>query len=715
MKKWNRIIYLMVMAVVLGWHATAIAQTAKPQQPPPPQPLRPLQFPAFEQRTLPSGLRVVIIEHHEQPAVSLRLIMKAGAIYDPADKPGLAQATAALLDQGTKTRSAQDIAKAIDFVGGQLSAGAEWDATHASAAVTSDQLDLGMELLADIVLNPAFKDEEIDRWRKQTLSGLQVQMEDPKFLAAAAFNRLIFGHHPYAQPLGGTPESVRALTREDLVRFHKSYYLPNVSIIAVVGDVKPADAFAKIERHFGRWEKGAEAPLPTFNVPQRGTPHIVVLDKPDAVQTEIRVGHVGIARTDPDYFTAQVFDTILGGSSQGRLYVEIRSKRGLTYGAYSGLAERLQPGFFWATTYTKTESTVETVGVILDELKRMQTELVPASELDARKAYLTGGFPLRIETPDGIATQVLDAMLYGYDKSYLETYRDRINSVTAEQVKAFANEKIHPDRVVMVLVGNASAFEADLKQKFPAYEKIAYNEIDLMRPDLKRKKEEIAAKPASEAERAEAMAILQKTVEALGGQAYFNQKSQIMRGSGTLTPPGAPQGVPVQSIVAYEVLPGKSRLELNTAFGVMIQGFNGEVGWMSMMGQVRDMTEQLKQSRNYGVNVLRRYNQSGYSVQPLPEAEMDSKKAKVMAVSDAEGHTTKFFIDPETHLILKTAAEVRGQLLEEVYSDYKSVNGIQVPHRRIIMQNGSKVIELVVSEVQINPDIDPALFDKPQG
>jgi hypothetical protein len=244
---------------------------------------------------------------------------------------------------------------------------------------------------------------------------------------------------------------------------------------------------------------------------------------------------------------------------------------------------------------------------------------------------------------------------------------------------------------------------------------MAYNEIDLMRPDLKRRKEEVAAKPVSEAERAEAMAILHKTVEAMGGEAYLNQKSQIMRGSGTLTPPGAPQGVPVESVVAYEVLPGKSRLELNTAFGVMIQGFNGEVGWMSMMGQVRDMTEQLKQSRNYGVNVLRRYNQSGYSVQPLPEAEVEGKKAKVMAVSDADGHTTKFFIDPESHFILKTAAEVRGQQLEEVYADYKLVNGIQVPHRRTILQNGSKVIELVASEVQINPDIDPALFDKPQG
>lgn len=713
MKKRHHVIYLAVMAVVLGWQATALAQTSRKQPPPPPQPLRPLRFPAFEQRTLPNGLRVVVIEHHEQPALSLRLVLKAGAIYDPADKPGLAQATAALLDQGTKTRSAQDIAQAIDFVGGSLGAGADWDAAYASASVTSDHLDLGTELLADIVLNPTFKEEEIDRWRTQALSGLQVQMQDPKFLAAAAFNRLVFGAHPYGQPMEGTPESVRTITRDDMVRFHHTHYRPNVSIIAVVGDVKPAEAFATIERHFGRWEKGAEVPLPAFNVPLREARHILVLDKPDAVQTEIRVGHVGIARTDPDYFTAQVFNTILGGSSQGRLYVEIRSKRGLTYGAYSEWAERLQPGYFWATTYTKTESTVDTVELIVAELRRMQTELVSTCELDARKAYLTGSFPLRIETPDDIAAQVLEAMLYGYDRSYLETYRDHINGVTAEQVKAFANAKIHPDRVVIVLVGNAGAFEAELKRKFQDYEKIAYHEIDLMQPDLKRKQEDVAAKPASEAERAEAMTILRKTIEALGGEAYLQQKSQIARGSGTMTPPGLPQAIPVPSIVAYEVLPDKSRLEVNTALGPMIQAFNGQIGWMSIMGQVRDTTEQSKLSRYYGVNVLRRYDQAGYSVRLLPEAQVEGKKAKVVAISDAEGHTTKFFIDPQTHLILKTAAEAMGQQLEEVYSDYKSVNGIQVPHRRVLMHNGAKLIEFVVSEIQINPDIDPALFDKP--
>lgn len=709
------LLFLMLMASVLGMPGWGLAQQSPKPAPPPPQPPAPIRFPAFEQKTLPNGLRVVVIEHHEQPAVSLRLLIKAGAIYDPPEKPGVAQATAALLDQGTQTRSAQDIAQAIDFVGGQLNAGAGWDSTFVSAAVTSDHLDLAMELLADIVLHPIFKDEEIERWRKQTLSGLRVQMQDPKFLAAAAFQRLVFGQHPYARPIGGTSTSVRAIRREDMVQFHRTHYRPNTAIIAIVGDVRPTAAFAAVEKYLGGWKAAPPPPLPSSSTPERRAPRLLVIDKPDAVQTEIRIGQVGIARTDPDYFVAQVFNAILGGGSGGRLFREIRSRRGLTYGAYSQFAERLQPGYFWINTYTKTESTVEAIDAIFQEIDRIRSESVPADELQARKAYITGAFPLQIETPDGIATQVLDALFYGYGKEYLETYRDRLRAVTAEQVMTFAKTRIHPDRSVIVLVGNAKVFEAELKQKFPTMEKIAYSDLDLLQPDLKRKKDEAIAGPVSNAERARAMAILEATIRVLGGDAFIHQKSQITRGTGTISPPGAAQEIPVPSIVNYTVLPEKMRMEFALPFGTLVQGFNGQIGWMSMAGQVRDQTAQMKESSKYGFQVLRQIHQPGYRVRPLADAEVAGTPALVVAVSDAEGHTTEFFIDPHTHLVLKTRYRVRGQQLEETYAEYQAVDGIQVPHRVTIFQNGVKLFAFSVGEVEINPDIDESLFEKPEG
>jgi zinc protease len=241
--------------------ATEASRMAK-ANPPPPQVPKEIDFPAFEQKTLGNGLRVVVVEHHEQPVVSLRLVTRAGQLYEPADKAGLAQMTATLLTEGTESRSSQQIAEAIDQVGGSLGAGVDSDAAYVSALVTADQLGLGLDLLSDVVLRPSFPAEELERQRQQALGGLQIQHESPGYLASAALARALYGEHPYGRPVLGTPDSVQALQRDDLAAFHRSRYVPNASILAVVGDVKPADALARVERAFGGWQKGAEPAEP---------------------------------------------------------------------------------------------------------------------------------------------------------------------------------------------------------------------------------------------------------------------------------------------------------------------------------------------------------------------------------------------------------------------------------------------------------------------
>jgi zinc protease len=480
--------------------ASAQAPVNKPQDPPretppAPQPEREVRLPQVQEKTLANGLRVVVLENHEQPSVTLRVVVPAGKIYDVADKAGLAGATATLLTKGTQSRSAQQIAEAIDSVGGTLQSASGNDFGFAFTQVTSDQIDRGLELLADVVQKPSFPADEVERWRGQILNALQVQSQDPAYLAEAVFARAVFGGHSYGLPDAGTPASVGALTRDDLVAFHQKHYVPNGAIFGVVGDIKPADAFARVEKYFGGWKKGEDPKPPTLKA-TAGQRKILVIDKPDAVQTQVFVGQLGLAFRDPAFFPAQVYNSVLGGGVSARLYREIRRDRGLAYGAYSNFDTPLQPGEFQASTSTKTESTVEVLDLILKTMSKLAEEPVGAEELTGRKTYLSGTFVRQTEVPDNIVTILIQAMANGYGKDYIESYRDRIQAVTSADVQRFAKERIRPDQSLIVLVGNASGFADDLKKKFGAFETIPYDQVDLLRADLRQVKKE-EGKPAS--------------------------------------------------------------------------------------------------------------------------------------------------------------------------------------------------------------------------
>lgn len=708
---------LLIGFALLGLASGAVAQpAAAPAKvtPPPPGPAKDVRFPAFEQKTLGNGLRVVVVEQHEQPAVSLRMVFKAGKVFEPEGKAGLAEGTASLLTQGTQSRSAQQIAGTIDFVGGGLDTRTGIESGFADARVTSDQLDLGLELLADVVQRPSFPQEEIERWRRQTLSGLQIQQQDAGYLADAAMARLVFGNHPNGRPADGTPESIQGLTREDFVAFHKRHYLANNAILAVVGDVKPAEAFAKVEKHFGAWGQGEEVKFPPFEVPKRDKLEILVIDKPDAVQTEIRLGQVGLAFRDPDHHAADVYNSIVGDNANARLYEEIRRKRGLTYGANSFFLMGNQPGWFQVTTFTKTESTVEVVKVALDVLRGMQKEPVPQDELVSAKTFITGAFPLTIETPDGIAAQIVEAMKFGLGKEYIETYNDKVDAVTAADIQKFSQTRIQPDRMVVVLAGNAAGFRDALKKELGDFREIPATELDPLTPDLRKAQAaKPAAAPLSGEERVRGLALADQARQAMGGKAFVEQRTEIAKGTGTLSPPGAPQPFPIQSLVIYQVFPDKVRSEFVLPMGTMIQTFDGTTGWVSMMGQTMDQTAQLKETQFYGDQVLRRSGEPGWTTRPLPDEEVDGKKTQVIEISDEAGHATRFYLDPQTHLIVKTAHNAEGQNTETLYADYRPVNGVQVAHKTTVFQNGTKAAEITFTEVQVNADVDPAVFKKP--
>lgn len=478
---------LVLVACVVAASAALAAQQPWPKSGfPPALPARPVAFPPYQIKTLPNGLQVVVVLHHEQPSVSFRLLVRAGAMQEPADKPGVASFVASLLNQGTTTKSAEQIANAIESAGGAVGVGSGNELSFVNGAVIKDQVDLVLGLASEMVQHPAFAPEEIARQRKQTLSALQVSYDDPDYLADLVFNRLVFGFHPYGRPNDGTPESMGRITRDDLVAFHTAWFVPNNALLAVVGDLTADEAFAAAEKAFGGWAR-REVPAVKPVDPPPPVRRIVVIDRPGSAQTEIRAGQLAIARTDPEYLPLDMAVRILGGEGANRLFGVLRTDRGLTYGASADMHAYKSAGAIVAQTNTRSPTTGQTLRLLVDEYARLQQEPVDGRELRGAQDFMSGNFPLSIETPAAIAEQVLARLFYGQDLKDLETYRERVDRVTVGDVTRVSREFLKPDQLAIVLVGDAQTFVADLKALgFADFERIPLAQLDLNSPTLKR-------------------------------------------------------------------------------------------------------------------------------------------------------------------------------------------------------------------------------------
>jgi zinc protease len=333
-------------------------------------------------------------------------------------------------------------------------------------------------------MRPTFAPDEIDRQRQQALSALKVAAEDPESVADRVIGRLIYGFHPYGMPGSGTPETLAALTRADFVDFHKRYFVPNNALIAVVGDINATDAMAGLEKYFGSW-KPAEVPNPTITDPPDATRRVIVIDKKDSVQTEIRVGHIAIPRKHNDFEAIDQAVKILGGEGANRLQQVLRSQKQLTYGASADLDTFKWSGAVVAETDTQTPNTAEALRLVVDEFTRLQRERVNDGELEGAQDYMVGHFPLTIEVPDQIATQVLNQLFYELPVDDLPRYRERILKVTPDEIQRVARWFIRPAQLSVVLVGDADKFVNDLKGVgFANFERIPIERLDLLSADF---------------------------------------------------------------------------------------------------------------------------------------------------------------------------------------------------------------------------------------
>lgn len=462
---------------------------------PPLAPPHPFAFPKVATKTFDNGLRVFVASDPDlaqaQPSVSIELLIPgAGTAADPPGKPGVAAMTASLLTEGTDRRTAQEIAGAIDFVGGSLTADASEDCTTVQATVVKKDFDEAMDLLSDVTLHAKFSAPELERRRQETLSDLSMSYDDAEYLASAAFRRVVFGGNPYGLPGEGTPETVSGLTRGDIVAFREAHYLPKGALLAFAGDITPEEAFAATEKYLGAWTApdapaasataGSDAPRPTGL-------RIFLVDKPDAVQTQIRVGRPGIARGNPDYLALQVANQIFGGSYNARLSTAVRLNKGLTYDATSGFPSYRTAGDFDVNTSTRTEKTVPATQLVLDEIRKMSSGDVTPDELDVARDYLAGVFPLHAETTSDVADRVLGAAFYGLPADYLDTYQQRIRAITADDVKRVAQKYFDPQDLDVVFVGNVAGLRDAIAKLLSgaSLTEIPAEDVDLLSPTLR--------------------------------------------------------------------------------------------------------------------------------------------------------------------------------------------------------------------------------------
>jgi zinc protease len=443
-----------------------VVQETPREEPPASAAARDIRFPEIGRVTTTSGLELNAVRFGTLPVVYLRLVIRSGDATDPADKPGLAHFVAQMLKEGTRTRTSAQLAEQVEFLGADLSIGSDQENVYIMISALSEHLDQAMDLLADVALNPAFNQTELGRLKRRELDRLELSSQQPRYLARRTFYREIYGQHPYSHT-DTTPEAVGRISRTDLQRWHRTHFVPGNAFLVATGDVDAARIQATAERTFANW-RNRPVPETTYATPpERAVREVIVVDRPQSVQSVIYVGNLALPRNHPDFVPLSVANQVLGGSASSRLFMDLREQRSLTYGAYSAVHETAQIAPFIAYAAVRNEVTSDAMAGFMEHLARIAAEPAPANELLDAQRFLSDSFPLDIETAGRVASMTEQLRVFGLPDDYWDTFRTSIRGVTVEQAHTAARDYIRADRALIVAVGKAADIVEPLRRYGP--------------------------------------------------------------------------------------------------------------------------------------------------------------------------------------------------------------------------------------------------------
>jgi zinc protease len=454
---------LLAFACAGSWPGLPFGKPIWERPPPPPRDDEVVEDGLLHRDELPNGVRVLVLEDHRMPAFALGVVIARGAGVETLEQAGLASHTVELMGRGAGGRTALELAGVVDSLGASLETASGWDSMSVRVSGLSEDLDELAGVLADVVLRPRFDADEAQRVRAEQLAALRAAADEPTTLLGWTFAKALYPTHRYGLPAEGTPETVARFRPEDARAFHRRLFVPGAAIVYASGDLDPAALLEKIRATYGPWQGPPPVdvgppPLP----PERR--RVVVVDRPDLGQTQLGIGHGGVARTDPRRLAVQLMNSALGGGGfSSRLMAKIRAESGLTYGVSSQFVQRHQPGPFGVFTFTRVPKAGEVVRLILEELERIRREPPSAEELARVQSQRAGQFALALETSTEVAAALVELDVYGLPRDTLDTYRGRVRAVTPEEVAAVARELIDPERVSIVAVGPAEQLRPQLE------------------------------------------------------------------------------------------------------------------------------------------------------------------------------------------------------------------------------------------------------------
>ena len=459
--------FILVVAA-LSLAAPAVAQQPVRETPPAAGPLRPFRVPEIRETRLPNGIRVAVAERRSLPIVHARIMVSAGAIYEPADKNGLASLTGTLLiEGGAGGMSSAELARRIDVLAAQIGSSASYGLASVNVTSLSNVFADAMALASTVVRSPSFDEREFGRVRAQAVAGYEQTLSSAEGVADRMFSRALYQHDaPYARHPAGTATSLKGITRDDVVSWHARLYAPARTTILFVGDIAFEDAVALVTRNFGDWATVAPAiPLPANPYQVAKSTRVILVDRPGSVQSAIYVGVPGIAAADENFFQMTVLNRLMGGGFTSRINTNLRERRGFTYGANTSLTALQNAGTFYASSSVRTSATDSALAEVMNEFKRIVEEPVPAGEFQAAVSNMVASFPASVQSVQELAGRLQTLLIYGMPLDYYNTYRERLSGVTSEQLAAIARERLSPNAVTMVVVGDLAKIEAPIRAR----------------------------------------------------------------------------------------------------------------------------------------------------------------------------------------------------------------------------------------------------------